>query len=59
MGFDLDKSVSKTLRKPAEQLAEFAKAGKVALRTFIKDIKAVEVKLNGRINSDVLLLKVA
>jgi len=59
MGFDLDKSVSKTLRKPAEQLADFAKAGKVVLRTFIKDIKAVEVKLNGRINSDVLLLKVA
>ena len=59
VGFDLDKSVSKTLRKPAEQLSDFAKAGKVALRTFIKDIKAVEVKLNGRINNDVLLLKVA
>ena len=59
VGFDLDKSVSKTLRKPAEQLSDFAKAGKVALRTFIKDIKAVEVKLNGRISNDVLLLKVA
>ena len=58
-GFDPDKSVAKTLRKPEEQLKEFAKAGKVALRTFIKDIKAVEVKLNGRINEDTLLLKVA
>jgi len=58
-GFDTDKSVSKTIRKPEEQLKEFAKAGKVVLRTFIKDIKAVETKLNVRISSDVLLLKVA
>lgn len=57
-GFDTDKSVAKTLRKPEEQLKEFAKAGKVALRTFIKDIKAVEVKLNGRVNEDTLLLRV-
>jgi hypothetical protein len=58
-GFDTDKSVAKTLRKPEEQLKEFAKAGKIALRTFLKDIKAVEIKLNGRINEDTLLLKVA
>ena len=57
-GFDVDKSVAKTLRKPEEQLKEFAKAGKVALRTFVKDIKAVEIKLTGRINEDTLLLKV-
>lgn len=57
-GFDEDKSVSKTLRKPEEQLKEFAKAGKVALRTFIKDIKAVETKLNGRISTDIVLLRV-
>ena len=58
IGFDIDKSVAKTLRKPEEQLKEFAKAGKVALRTWLKDIKSVEVKLNGRINEDTLLLKV-
>lgn len=58
-GFDEDKSIAKTLRKPEEQLKDFAKAGKVALRTYLKDIKAVEVKLNGRINEDVLLLKTA
>jgi len=58
-GFDTDKSVAKTLRKPEEQLKEFAKAGKVVLRTFIKDIKAVETKLNGRVSEDVLLLRVA
>lgn len=59
IGFDADKSISKTLRKPEEQLKEFAKAGKVALRTFLKDIKAVEAKLNGRIGVDILLLKTA
>jgi hypothetical protein len=58
-GYDVDKSVAKTLRKPDEQLKEFAKAGKIALRTFLKEIKAVEVKLNGRINTEILLLKVA
>ena len=59
VNFDTDKSVAKTLRKPEEQLKDFAKAGKVVLRTFLKDIKAVEIKLNGRISTDVLLLRVA
>ena len=51
-------SVQKTLRKPAEQLKEFKAAGKVALRKFLDDIKAVDIKLNGRVSEDVLLLKV-
>jgi hypothetical protein len=57
--FDTDKSVCKTLRKPDEKLKEFAKAGKVQLRKFLEDIRATETKLNGRINEDILLLKVA
>lgn len=57
-GYDEAKSVAKTLRKPADQLKEFAKAGKVALRTFIKDIRATEVLLNGRLTADIILLKV-
>ena len=57
--FDTDRSVCKTLRKPAEKLKEFSKAGKIALRKFMDDIKATETKLNGRINLDILLLKVA
>jgi hypothetical protein len=52
------KSVSKTLRKPADQLKEFAKAGKVALRTFLKNINSVETKLNGRLNEEIIILKV-
>lgn len=57
-GFDEFKSVAKTLRKPEEQLKEFKAAGKVALRKFLEDIKAVDIKLNGRINEDTILLKV-
>ncbi len=57
-GFDEAKSVQKTLRKPEEQLKEFKAAGKVALRKFLEDIKAVDIKLNGRINEDTVLLKV-
>lgn len=58
-GFDEHKSVQKTLRKPEEQLKEFKAAGKVALRKFLEDIKAVDIKLNGRINEETILLKVA
>lgn len=58
INFDESKSVQKTLRKPAEQLLEFKSAGKVALRKFLEDIKAVDIKLNGRINEETILLKV-
>ena len=57
-GFDPSKSVQKTLRKPKEQLAAFKKCGKVKLRTFLDEIKAVDIKLTGRINKDTILLKV-
>jgi hypothetical protein len=57
-GFDENASVQKTLRKPDEQLKEFKAAGKVQLRKFLEDIKAVDIKLNGRINEDTVLLKV-
>ena len=58
IGFDEAKSVTKTLRKPEEKLKEFAKATKVDLRKFMDNIKATETKLNGRINSDIVLLRV-
>lgn len=58
-GFDENKSIQKTLRRPIEQIKEFKAAGKVALRKFLDDINAVDTKLNGRINEDIILLKVA
>lgn len=57
-GFDTTKSVQKTLRKPKEQLADFKKAGKVKLRKWLEEVKAVDIKLTGRINKDTILLKV-
>jgi hypothetical protein len=58
INFDEAKSTQKTLRKPVDQLKEFKAAGKVQLRKFLEDINAVEIKLNGRINEETLLLKV-
>jgi hypothetical protein len=58
IGYDANTSVQKTLRKPLEQLNEFKTAGKIQLRKFLNDIKAVDIKLNGRISEDVILLKV-
>ena len=57
-GYNENKSVSKTLRKPEQQIKEFLAAGKIDLRKFLENIKATEVKLNGRINQDTILLKV-
>lgn len=57
LGWDPKTSVAKTLRKPAEQLKAFKDSGKVQLRTFLGKIKATEVKLNGRINDQMILLR--
>ena len=56
--FNEEKSVQKTLRKPEEKLKEFKEAGKRKLATYLDDINAVDIKLNGRINPDTILLKV-
>ena len=57
--FDEFKSVQKTVRKPEEKLKEFKAAGKVQLRKFLEDINATDTKMNGRINEETILLKVA
>ena len=58
MGFDAAASVQKTLRKPKEQIKEFTANGKPAAKKWFKGIKSTEIKLNGRISTDVILLKV-
>ena len=55
--FDAKLSVQKTVRKPEETLREFKKAGKVVLRKFLDNINSVEIKLNGRLNADTVILK--
>jgi hypothetical protein len=58
IGFDAAASVQKTLRKPKEQIKEFSANGKPAAKKWFKGIKSTEIKLNGRISTDVILLKV-
>lgn len=57
-GYDANKSTQKTLRKPEEQIKQFLAASKVELRKYIENIKTTEIKLNGRINQETILLKV-
>jgi hypothetical protein len=57
MGFDAAASVQKTLRKPKDQIKEFTANGKPAAKKWFKGIKSTEIKLNGRISTDVILLK--
>ena len=58
-GFNENTSICKTLRKPEEKLKEFKAAGKVQLRKFLEDINATDTKMNGRINEETILLRVA
>lgn len=57
-GFDELKSIGKTVRKPEITIPEFLKSSKIALRKFLEDIRATEIKFNGRLNADMLILKV-
>ena len=58
IGFDEHQSVQKTLRKPEQQLKDFLGSNKIQLRKFLDNIKTTDTKLNGRINTDTILLKV-
>jgi hypothetical protein len=58
VGFDTTNSVQKTLRRPAEQIRALLSGGVANTRKFFKDIKATEVKFNGRSNENLILLKV-
>jgi hypothetical protein len=52
------KSIQKTLRKPETVLPDILKGGKVFLRNALDGVRAVESKLNGRLNKDIILLRV-
>lgn len=57
VGFDPATTVQKTLRKPAEQIKSIIGVGKPAARKAFKDIKATEVKFNGRGSDNLIILK--
>lgn len=51
-------SKEKTLRKPVETLAEFKKASKIKLRTFLKDLTTVDVIAPGKLNENHIILRI-
>lgn len=57
VGLDTAKTVMKTLRKPAEQLKQITSVGKPAARKNFNDIKATDIKFNGRGNEHIIILK--
>ena len=58
MNFDEQKSPSKTLRKPSEQILALTDSTMKRMEVQFGAIKAVDIKLKGRINQDILLLKI-
>ena len=57
VGFDALTTVQKTLRKHQEQLKKIMTAGKPQARREFSNIKATEVKFNGRGNSNLIILR--
>jgi len=57
VGIDTAKTVMKTLRKPTEQLKQITGVGKPAARKNFNDIKATDIKFNGRGNEHIIILK--
>ena len=51
-------SAEKTVRKPAEVLADFKKASKVKLRTFLKELSTVDVPCSGKLNEHHIILRI-
>lgn len=56
--FSENKSIHKKLRKPEVSLPEVMIAGKVLLRNYMDNIRAVESALTGRLNADTILLRI-
>jgi hypothetical protein len=51
-------SLCKKLRKPEVQIPELLRCTKAKMKKFFKDLSTKESKVNGRINTDTILLKV-
>jgi len=58
IGFDPTNSIQKTLRKPAEQIRALLQGGVAQHRKYFKDIRATEIRFNGRGSENLILLKI-
>jgi hypothetical protein len=57
-GFDDKASIRKTLRKPEVSINDALTCSKIQLKKFMDTIKTKAAAANGRINTDVVLLRV-
>lgn len=57
-GWDEKTSIVKTLRKPTEQLNKLKDGGKIVLRKFMDEIKCKPKTATGRINNEVVLVRI-
>ena len=55
-GFDPEKSVQRTVRKPSEFLPQIKKTTRAKTVKLFDTLKTTEIKLNGRMNKDIVLL---
>jgi hypothetical protein len=56
-GYDPVASIQKTMRKPADQVKEFMGMTKASAKKWLKGVRSVDTKLNGRLSEDILILK--
>jgi len=57
VGFDEIDSIQKTIKKPAEVLAEFKKMSRAKLKKLLPSISTINLKLTGRLNNQTIILK--
>jgi hypothetical protein len=57
-GWDEKTSIVKKLRKPTEQVNKLKEGGKIVLRKFMDEIKCKPKAATGRINKDVVLVRI-
>ena len=57
-GYDTDASITKKVRKPEQVIPQVLNAGKVDLRSIMKNLTTNDTQANGRINKDTILLRV-
>jgi hypothetical protein len=58
IGYDEEKSLTKSVRKPDITITQLLSAGKVALRNVLTELSTNESKPTGRINTDTIILRV-
>lgn len=58
IGYDKEKSLTKSIRKPDLTINQVLSAGKVALRNVLTELSTNESKPTGRINTDTIILRV-